>query len=161
MGSFLLHKERECEEVATLDGDSYKFAGTLGFIKKVSLKGRDPAYLWDDLSSGLLPPLHIQNILSCGLECFNGDEVKDDHDTIIEEFVERAGLQASAYLARVLLSHAMIGSVKKKQIRQSEQIEEMNLKTKNFLSTNSKKLGRSLAVISLISIALVCTSFSF
>ena len=129
-GYSLLHKERECEEVATLDGDSYKFAGTLGFIKKVALKGRDPAYLWDDLSSGLLPPLNIQNILSCGLEQFNGDDVKDNHDDIIDTFIERAGLQASAYLARVLLSHAMVGSVKKKQIRQSEQIEEMKLKTK-------------------------------
>ena len=156
-----MHKERECEEVATLDGDSYKFAGTLGFIKKVALKGRDPAYLWDDLSSGLLPPLHIQNILSCSLEKLNGDDVKDNHDDIIELFVERAGLQASAYLARVLLSHAMVGSVKKKQIRQGEQIEEMKLKTKNFLSMSSKKRGLLLAAISLTSIALVCMSFSY
>jgi hypothetical protein len=155
-----LHKERECEEVAILNGDSYKFAGTFGFIKKVASKGRDPAYLYDDFVSGLLPPVHIQNVLSCALEQFNGEDVKTDHDKIIEAFIEKAGIQESAYVARVLLSHAMVGSIKKKQIRLKEEVTAMELKTKNFLSTNSRKLGYSLAAISLILIALACTSFS-
>lgn len=156
-----MHKERECEEIATLNGKEYKFAGTFGFIRKVALKGRDPAYLHDDLASGLLPPEHIKNILSCALEAFQGSEVKTGQDEIIENFVEEAGLQESAYVARVLLSHAMIGSVKKKQIRMNEKVESMTLKAKNFLSTNSKKRFMFLAVTSLILIALVYTSFSY
>lgn len=155
-----MHKERECEEIATLNGDSYRFAGTFGFLRKVASKGRDPAYLYDDFVSGLLPPVHIFNVLSCALEQFNGDDVKDNHDEIIEDFIEKAGLQESAYVARVLLSHAMIGTIKKKQIRMSEEIQGMSLKTKVFISRNSKRLGYSLAAISLILIGLACMNFS-
>lgn len=155
-----MHKERECEEVATLNGNSYRFSGTFGFIRKVALKGRDPVYLFDDLTSGLLPPEHIKNILSCALEQVNGDDIANDHGEVIEKFIEEAGLQESAYVARVLLSHAMIGSVKKKQIRMNESVEGMTIKTKNFLSTNSKRVGLSLVAISLISLALACMNFN-
>lgn len=122
-----MHKERECEEVATLDGDSYKFAGTFSFLRKLAFMGRDPAIIYNDLTAGKMPPEHIKNVLSCALESLNGDEVKDGHDEIIETFIENAGLQESAYVARVLLSHGMVGSVKKKQIRANKKVNGMKL----------------------------------
>lgn len=143
-----------------MNGDSYKFGGTFGFIRKVALKGRDPVYLYDDLTTGLLPPDHILNILSCSLEQVNGDDVTSNHDEIIEKFIEAAGLQESSFVARIMLSHAMIGSVKKKKIREKDQIQGMQLKTKNFLSRNSKRLGLSLVATSLILIVLACMNFS-
>ena len=156
-----MHKTRDCEEIAVLNGNSYKFAATNGFIKRVALKGRDPAYLFDDLSSGLLPPNHISNVLSCALEKKNGLDVTDKHNEVIDQFMEDAGLQESAHVARVLLAHAMIGNVKKKQINQGETITKMELKTKNFLSRSFVKPGLLLAAISSILITLAYTTSSF
>lgn len=155
-----MHKSRECEEVATLDGVAYKFAGTFGFIERLAIKGRDPAYIYDDLSSGLLPPIHIKNALSCSLEAVDGVDILEGQDDVIVSFIEAAGLQESSMVARVLMSHAMIGSVKKKQIRLDEELKGLEMKTRNFLSTNLGKVGLSLAVISLILVALACMNFN-
>lgn len=150
-----MHKERLCEEVATLNGVAYKFAGTFGFIEKLALKGRDPAFVFDDLSSGLLPPTHIKNALSCALVAVDGEDITTGHDDLIESFIEEAGLQDASLVARVLMSHAMIGSVKKKKMIDGEELTELHLKSKNFLSKNLKKAGLLLVAITAISAALV------
>jgi len=149
-----LHKNRECEEVAILESDSYRFAGTFGFLERLALKGRDPAYVFDDLSSGLLPPNHIKNVLSCSLEQMNGDDINDGHDGIITDFIERGGLQESSMVARTILTNAMIGSVKKKKMALNQEAESLYLKSRNFLSTNFAKAGLSLVVILTLSAGL-------
>jgi hypothetical protein len=148
-----LLKERECEEVFFIEGTSYKFAGTMGFLRKLALKGRDPAFLYDDFASGLLPPEHVINALMCGLEQVDGEDVIDNHEDIVVDFMQKAGLQESAYVARILLTHAMVGDVKKKQIREKEQVEEMQRKTKNFLSRSSKRRGLLwVAILSILTV---------
>ena len=134
------------------------FAGTFGFLKALARHGRDPAYLYDDLTSGLMPPEHIFNILSCALIKVDDSESFDPAEKT-EWFMNTAGLQESAYVARLVLNHAMIGSVKKKQVQTANEIQGVHVKSSRFLQQNLKKLGVSLAVILSILTALVCTSF--
>lgn len=155
-------KERECEEVATLNGVVYKFAGTFGFIERLAVLGKDPAYIFEELSSGSLPPTHIKNVLSCALETIDGKDIIGDNDKsdVVERFIEAAGLQDSSLIARIMMSHAMIGSIKKKKMREGEEIESLFLKSKNFRLRNLKRAGLSLAVITLIS-AIVISMISY
>ena len=118
-----MNKVRECEEIVTdaEAGKSYRFAGTFGFVRKLSLAGRDPSFIFSDLAEGLLPPDEIKNVVKFSLEQVDGEDVADvDLDAAAIEFIERAGLQDSSVLARIMMTHAMVGAIKKKQIRLHE-----------------------------------------
>jgi hypothetical protein len=155
-----LRKIRDCEELVILDGRSYLFSGTFGFLKSLKSKGTDPALVYDALTSGSLDVDHIFGVLCSSLEKIS-DESDIDTEEEVVQFIEKAGLQESAFIARLMLNSAMIGTVKKKQIANKEKIQEIQIKSQNFLSRTSTKLGLLLVVAGAISITLACTSFSF
>ena len=126
-----MNKNRECEEIVTDEdaGKSYRFAGTFGFIRKLSLAGRDPSFIFADLADGLLPPEEIKNVIKFSIEQIDGTDIEDtDREDAAIEFIERAGLQDSSMIARHMMAHAMIGAIKKKQLRLNETIQGAILK---------------------------------
>ena len=123
-----MNKSRECEEIVTDQdaGKSYRFAGTFGCIRMLSLAGRDPSLIFADLADGLLPPEEIKNVIKFSIEQVDGVDIDDmERESIAIEFIERSGLQDASLLARMMMTHAMIGAVKKKSIRTQEQIESL------------------------------------
>lgn len=122
----MMNKQRECEEIVTDKdaGKSYRFAGTFGFIRQLSLAGRDPALIFADLADGLLPPEEIKNVIKFSVEQVDGVDVADiDRESVAIELIERAGLQDSSIIARKMMAHAMMGDIKKKQLLLQETIQ--------------------------------------
>ena len=123
-----MNKLRECEEIITDKdaGKSYRFAGTFGFIRTLAFAGRDPSFIFADLADGLLPPEEIKNVIKFSIEQVDGTDIEDiDREAAAIEFIERAGLQDASLLARMMMVHAMVGAVKKKNLRQRELIESL------------------------------------
>ncbi|MCK4621335.1 MAG: hypothetical protein KAT62_03870 [Desulfuromonadales bacterium] len=119
-------RERRCEEVVTGNGHKYKLAGTFGNIERLSLAACDPSELFVKLSNGRMPPGDIKTVIACTLEEIDGQPASEfDRDEIAVQFVEDFGLQDCSLLARQLISHAIIGDVKKKQIALEESIKGM------------------------------------
>ena len=120
-----MNKTRECEEVVSDPdtGKKYLFAGSFLFIRMLAFAGRDPAFIFEDLAAGKLPPEEIKNVIKFSLEKINGEEVADeDREQAAIDFVEQAGLQDASMVARLMMGHAMVGGIKKKQIRLQETI---------------------------------------
>ena len=159
-----MNKNRECEEIIkdTNTGLVYRFAGTMGMIKKVGLAGRDPSFINSDLSDGLLPVGDIENIIKFSMEQINGKDVDDSEcEKLAIEFMEAAGLQDSSLLARMMISHAMAGSIKKKQIRILAEIQGAVFKSNRSPWMIFLLLGLSLAGSLAGLIALACMIYSY
>ncbi len=112
----------ECEQVIKNPntGRTYLFAGTFGFIRTLGLAQRDPALIHNDLMDGLLPPEEIKDAIKFSLEKIDGIDVADaDKEKEAVEFIEEAGLIDSSIVARIVMSHAMNGAIKKKTDRES------------------------------------------
>lgn len=156
-------KRRECEEIVkdTDAGNIYRFAGTFGFISALSFAGRDPALIFADLADGSLPPDEIKNVLMYSVEELNGSPVADaDREAVATELIERAGLVDCALIARMMMSHAMNGAIKKKALRESETIQSIiqspNRSRWKIFASVGFVLAGSLSGL----IALLCTMFS-
>ncbi len=122
----MMNKSRECEEIVTEtdSGKSYRLAGNFGFIRMLAMAGRDPSFIFEDLANGLLPPEEIKNVLKFAIVQVDGEDIKDeDREAQAVTLVEAAGLQDCSLLARMMMSHAMVGAIKKKQIAQNETIQ--------------------------------------
>ncbi len=153
---------RECDVLAEGAGKKYKFSGTLGAMETVCHFGRDITKVHKSLGDGEIVPSDIKNILWACLATVDGKDVENSNsEAFAVEMVEDFGLQECAVLCQMLIHHALIGNVKKKQMRLSEPAIGMIMRTKTILSANSRKLGLALVVASLISVALVCTSSKF
>lgn len=123
-----MNKTRDCEELIRDPdtGKEYLFAGTNGFLKALALAGRDPALIHNDLIDGLLPPLEIENVIKLSLEKVDNVDVTDENrDAFSTEFIEAAGLIDCSLVARLVMSHGMIGSIKKKRIAEQNQTDEI------------------------------------
>lgn len=148
--------KRKPNEEVFKDGDKhYVLAADFGFLVAVNSCGRDVSMIFTDLANGLMPPEDIRNVL---VSCFR--DVEDDaREEIAEDLINRYGLQECAIMASVMLSHAMIGDVKKSQIAKREEMHSVIESLMPTQSTNLKKLGLLLAATSAISTALVCGIF--
>lgn len=127
-------KHRECEEIVTDEeaGNTYLFAGTFSFIKTIALNARDPSFLFADLTEGKMPPDEIKVIIMAGLVSLNGQTINEsEREEVAINFIERAGLTDASLLCRILLTHALVGDIKKKQISQKEAIQGLMDKIKN------------------------------
>lgn len=159
----MMNRQRECEEIVTDKeaGKSYRFAGTFNFIRMLSLAGRDPAFIYADLIDGNLPPDEIKQVIMFSMEQINGEDVPDqDREEEAVELIERSGLVDASLLARIVMSHAMIGAIKKKQIRQNETLQGIIYKQnrshwKNLLKAGFVLVG-SLVAMTAASTVLVC-----
>lgn len=146
-------KRKPNEEILKDGGREIILSADFGFIVAINSLGKDVAHIYSDLSSGMMPAEDIKNVIKCGIK-------SDVEDGYVESLVERNGLQECSIIALHLLSHAMIGDVKKSKILTREKIEEMTIKFSPSQSTGLRNLGLLLAANAVISTALVCGIFN-
>ena len=151
-----MDKRRPNEEIFK-DGDrEIRLVADFGFMCAVSSRGRDVTALFNDLSEGLTSAEDIFSVLYCAAVDLPEDERKE----LIESLITRYGLQECAIMARVMLSHAMLGDVKKSQIDRGEEVQNL---LEQFLPSQSKTLkqvGLLWGATSIASTLLVCGIFN-
>jgi hypothetical protein len=151
-----MQKKRECEEIVkdSDTGKSYRFAGTFQAIREIHLAGRNISLISEDMVNGLIIPDEIKTVLVATLEQVDGKDIADsDKELAVVGLIESAGLDDSVLLARMMLSHAAVGAIKKKAIRNNEQILSLIPKRNLFPWKALLTLGSFVAVTSTISIA--------
>lgn len=149
-------KRKPNQEVFQDEDRELVFVADFGFLVALNTMGRDVAYVFADLVQGLMPPEDIKNVLECAVQTDEGEE-----EGAVVGLINRYGLQECSILARLLLSHALIGDIKKSQVTATE-------KTRSLLDSlipsrweNLRKLGLLWAGISLTSAGLVCLIFKY
>lgn len=151
-------KRRPCEEIFKDGSREIRMVGDFGFLVAVNeSSGRDVSVIYSELTSGLMPPEDIRNVLA------NAAVLADDVDryAFVEDLINRYGLQECAIMARVMLSHAMIGDVKKSAIEQGDVLRGLvNLEAGASRWRSFLRLGLLWAVSMIVSTALACTIFS-
>ena len=136
------------------DGDKeVSFVADFGFLVELNEMGRDVAFVFQDLASGLMPPAEVKNVLVCAIEHGGEEEVID--------IINRYGLQECSILARLLLSHALIGDIKKSQVSGMEKNRTLLDSLIPSRWENLRKLGWLWMAITASSTALVCLIFSY
>ena len=116
--------------------------------------GKDVSFIFSELSEGYLPAEDIKNVLCCA--CVD----VDNPDDLIIELINKYGIQECAVMARLLLTHAMIGDVKKLKMDRGEAVR---LAMENFINTPSTSLKKVMSLwagMCAASTALVCMIFS-
>ena len=159
-------KSRKCEEVVKLDGKTFVFSGTFGNIQPYSFLFGDPGKRYNRLSDNELPPSEIKGLIENTLYKIEGVEIKDEEkEAIAKSFIEDAGLQDCAYLCRHLLSHAIIGNVKKKQLERKEvakkTAQSMTRKIKILALMSFGKVGLLWGVTLISFLIFACMTFRY
>ena len=150
-------KRKPGEEIFE-DGDKrIRMVGDFGLLSAVNSYGRDVALVFSDLSNGLMPPDDIRNILVCAAV----DEPEEGRDKYIEGLITRYGLQECAIMARVMLSHAMIGDVKKSAMDRAEAVRGILETVLPSPSMSFTKAGLLWAGMVTVSTTLVCLIFKY
>lgn len=155
-------KRRANEEIFQ-DGDrSIRLVADFGFLESLNSLGRDVAIIFAGLSEGELNPTDIKNIIVCALVDIDGDEVKEsDLEGVTEDLIERYGLQECSVMARILLSYALIGDIKKLGAGRAAKYQAIIDQFLPSQSISLKKVGLLWAVNCMTSAALVCLIFSY
>lgn len=150
-------KRKPNEEIFE-DGDKvYTLAADFGFLVAVANYGRDPSDIFTDLANGLTPPEDVRNVL---ISCFK-DVDDSKKEFLAEDLINRYGLQECSIMARVMLSHAMIGDIKKLAIDRDQTLKSLTDLIEGSRLTSLCKLGLLSAGITIISTMLVCGIFKF
>jgi len=107
-------------------------------------------------------PECIRDVLIASLHCRDGvgtNEISmEDKKSIIEDFITLHGLQECCILAQSLITHSMIGSLKKKQIEENQTVSGMINGLLFSPWQNLKNHALLWAYVSMIFIALQCTT---
>ena len=124
--------------------------------------GRDVQLIFVDLSNGLMPAEDIRNVMIAGLVSVDGEDLVDSEiEPYVEYLISEYGLQECSIIARLLLSHALIGDKKKLQTLRVEEVREVMMNLMPSQSKNLPLLGLFLVATSLISVTLLCVIFKF
>lgn len=144
------------------DGDTeYCFAGNFDMLESLEGKGHDLADIFNTISSGSLPLTAITDTLAASLHTIDNEEPAElsKIDTV-KTIIEKYGLQEAAMIARMMLSYAMVGSVKKHQMDRDEMIQGMMSQIIGSQSMSLKKRGFVWMALSVYSVFLACLTFS-
>lgn len=140
------------------DGDKrIRLVADFGFLSAVNYMGRDVALIFSDLSNGLMPPDDIRNVIVCAA----ADIPEEGKEAFVEDLINRYGLQECAIMARVMLSHGMIGDAKKSALGRMEAIQGIFDKLVPFRSTTFIKAGLLWVATVATSTALACLIFRY
>ena len=119
------------EELYIFKGD-FSFLATLAEISEVN-----PIVISENVIN--LDPVSVRNVLIASLhkkgDIDSDDLPTEDQNKIIEEMITDFGLQECGILAQHLLSHAMLGDLKKNAL---ENHQSMNSLLNNFVVSRSK-----------------------
>jgi len=146
------------EEVCCED-DTYIFKSDFKFSASVMENVEDPMIVYHSFCAGECDPNIVKGVLVCAIETKNGEAI-NNADSEVEELITRNGIQDSWMLARHLLAYAMIGDVKKLQLRRLKPNKLTQLITEPFLLESSKNRQLLWAYHLMISGISVCFSFS-
>lgn len=144
------------------DGDTeYCFAGDFDMLEKLEAKGHDLAEIFNTLCTGALPLTAITDTLIASLKTINSEPPQElSKSGTIKQIIEKYGLQEAAMIARMMLSYAMVGSVKKHQMDREEMIKGMMSLIIGSESMSLKKRGCVWMVHWISSALLACLIFS-
>ncbi len=118
--------------------DLYLFKANFRLIQELKENGStDPMKIYETFSTGACDLDSVVDVLSCSIVSINKKSVSGSEE-IIEELVNRFGLQECWYLCFKLLSDAMIGDVKKSELKLDEKIQRLR-GLNNSLLTDLKK----------------------
>ena len=131
------------------------FVADFGFLESVNSYGRDVSVIYSDLANGLMPPKDVRNVLISSIEL--GEEC--DKKEFVETLIAKYGLQECAILASVMLTHAMIGDVKKSAIENRQEVASALDSLTGLRSKSLKKAGLLWVAQLLTSSALACLIF--
>lgn len=105
---------------------SYTCSATWGFLQLLSVRRKNLNDVFMSLANGELNPNLIMDVISCSLIKVNNDEINEaKRDKTALEIIERFGLQESSMIAREMISRAMIGDIKKKQLDQNLKVKAL------------------------------------
>lgn len=128
-------KHKPNEEIFE-DGDrALRFVADFGMLEAVNSFGTDPAEIFAVLSEGLMSPQHTKNVMVSALADIDNVPVSEGKkDETVIDLINRYGLQECSMVARLLLTHALIGDIKKSESAVAQQ---------RSLLTESLSLSRS------------------
>lgn len=125
-------------EEVIVDNDLYLFKADFKFLQSLKENNSiDPMKMYETFSAGDCDLDLVIDILSFSIVKINSKPVDDTVKTI-EDLISRFGLQECWYLCFRLLSDAMIGDVKKSELRLDEKIQRLK-GLNNSLLTNLKE----------------------
>ena len=151
-------KRRPNEEIFK-DGDKeIKLVADFGFLTAINSSCRDVSFIYTDLSAGLFPAEEIREVIAAAMV----DVPDDQRQKITEDLITRYGLQECAAMAQIMLSHAMIGDVKKRGLAREEVVRGLVEQMVPSQSENLKKAGllwTGVVLISTLSACLIISCF--
>lgn len=150
-------KRKPGEEIFKDGDDDIRFVADFGFLVSVSSYGRDVSLVFADISSGLMPPEDVRNVLVSALV----DVEESKRPAFIEGLIGKYGILECSSMAYTILCHAMIGDVKKSRVDRGELAQALLTELLPTRSTNIIKLGSLWAAVCLISTGLTCLIFKF
>lgn len=145
--------KRKPNEEIFMDGDrELILVADFGFLESVNSFGRDVSLIYSDLAGGLMPPQDVRNVIVSSIQL----EDSENKEEFVESLICRYGLQECAIMASVMLTHAMIGDVKKLAIERREELRSALGKMTGTNSESLRKAGLLWVAALVISTALAC-----
>ncbi len=150
-------KRRPNEEVFK-DGDKeIRLVADFGFLVAINSTCRDVSLIYADLSAGKFPPEEIRGVMVAAM----ADIPDDERRAKAEDLITRYGLQECAAVAQIMLTHAMIGDVKKRGLARAEIVRGLVDQMVPTQSENFKRAGLLWMGIFLSSTTLACLITSY
>lgn len=125
-------------EECIVDKDVYLFKANFAFLQSLKENNDvDPMKMYESFSQGECNIDFVVSVLTHAIALVNNETVTNKQ-LVIEDLIDRFGLQQCWYLCFNLLSDAMIGSVKKSKLKRDKKILGL-VESCNILSTSMKK----------------------
>lgn len=125
-------------EEVYVDKDLYLFKADFKFLQSLKENNSiDPMKMYESFSANECDLDSVVDILSFSVISINKKPVNNPKEAI-EDLISRFGLQQCWFLCYQLLSDAMIGDVKKSELRMDEKIQRL-IGSKNSLLTSLKE----------------------
>ena len=151
-------------EEVDINGELYLFKGDFGFLATLAeISEINPIAISENVIN--LDPISVRNVLISSLhkkgDIKSDDLTVEDQYRIIEEMITDFGLQECGILAQHLLSHAMIGDLKKNTLDNHKSVQSLM----NSLIVSRSKIFRNHALLWMYILVIfgtyVCMSIKF
>ena len=115
-------------EEVDINGELFIFKGDFGFLVTLKeISEIDPIFISENVIN--LDPISVRNVLISSLCKKGGIDTEDlsieDQYKIVEEMITDFGLQECGILAQHLLSHAMLGDIKKNALDSHQNVQSL------------------------------------
>lgn len=139
--------------------DDYTFKADFNFTAVLEQNVGDPLDIHEEFSLGKCSPKRIRDVLCCSIQTKNGEEIQNK-EAEIEDLITRNGLQDCLYLSNLLLAYAVIGDVKKSELRKLKPNKLTELITEPFKLESSRDRRLLWGYHLIFSTVCLCANFS-